>query len=122
VKNLFVDYLESTTPQDSITLVSTVRGRAGAIEIQVQPADVTEILRFTMSGHVFAYRITALPVTVDGSGKRTPLGSEERLAFYDMDGSGRFTVMRDAGSFEPFVPLIPDWVKRLEMPARDGGF
>jgi hypothetical protein len=73
---------------------------------------VTEILRFEMNGHVFAYRVTAVPVSIGKNGSRDPLGSQEILAFYDIDGSGRFTVMRDAGGFEPFVPFVPNWVKR----------
>ena len=113
LENVFVDFLEPISAQASVVLVSTSRGRVGTVEVREQPVEVTEILRFTMNGHIFAYRVTAVPVSVDKHGKRTPLGSEERLGFYDVDGSGRFTVMRDAGTLEPFVPVIPDWVRKL---------
>jgi hypothetical protein len=117
LENVFVEFLQSSAPKDSVVLISAVRGHVGTIEFREQAVDVTEILRFEMNGHVFAYRVTAVPVSVGKNGSRSPLGSEERLAFYDVDGSGRFTVMRDAGGFEPFVPFVPEWVKQSKKPS-----
>ena len=119
LEGVVADTLKPVSPNTSILLLTTVRDKPGTIEVRQQPIEVTEILRFSMNGRTFAYRIIAIPQSIDSRGKRTPLGSEERLAFYDVDGGGKFTVMQDAGDFGPFVPMIPGWVKKPALPSNE---
>ncbi len=119
LEGIFADTLKPVSPNTSVLLLTTVRDKPGAIEVRQQQIEVTEILRFSMNGRTFAYRITAIPQSIDSRGKRTSLGSEERLAFYDVDGTGKFTVMQDAGDFGPFVPMIPGWVKKPPLPPNE---
>jgi len=119
LEGVFADALKPVSPNTSILLLTTVRDKPGAIEIRQQQIEVTELLRFSLNGRAFAYRVTAIPQSIDNRGKRISLGSEERLAFYDVDGTGKFTVMRDAGDFGPFVPMIPEWVKKLSLPVNE---
>jgi hypothetical protein len=111
MEGVFVEKLKSEVPETAVPLVSCVSGHPGRLRIRDQAIRVLEILRFTMNGRVFAYRITAQLVKIESQKIRVPLGSEVMLTFYDEDGSGRFTVMQYPGP--GLIPRldVPEWVK-----------
>jgi hypothetical protein len=64
-----------------------------------------------MNDQVFGYLVIATVAANDHNGKRLFLGSQERIYYYDPDGSGKFKIMRYAGAMG-FRIVIPDWVKQ----------
>jgi hypothetical protein len=108
--NIFVDILESRVQADSITLVSC-GDTSDRLEILTRPVEITEIQRFTSNDRVFGYLVTAVPVGEGKDGKIVHAASEERLYFYDSDGTGKFTLMRYAGEMF-FKIIIPGWAKQ----------
>jgi hypothetical protein len=111
--DVFVDLVQPISPADSVFLVS--RQSADRLEVRDQPADISSISRFTMNGHTFGYLVIADLVAITENGKRLGVGTEERLYYYDPDGSGTFTVMRNAGELQ-FKIIVPDWVKERRQP------
>ena len=107
LENVYVDILEPTVPQDFITFVFIISGSA---EVRNRPVDVTQIEQFMMNGHVFGYHVIATDAGFDKNGKRIHFGAQERVYYYDPDGSGKFTVMHNAGELF-FKIIVPDWVK-----------
>jgi hypothetical protein len=110
-QDLSLDVLKPVSPADSVILAFGVAGPVGRLEIQDQAADILKIARYTISGHVFAYLVSAQLVTITDKKERIGVASEEQLYYYDPDGSGQFTVMRFADEMQ-FKPVIPDWVKQ----------
>ncbi len=108
---VYVDTLISKSPESSVALLSCLPDRVERVEMRTQALDVKEILRFTSNGRVFAYRITAQLMAIEGKSTRVPLAGELMLTFYDEDGSGRFTVMQYPGS--DLIPRldVPTWAK-----------
>ena len=112
-KNIMVTILESKSPTGVFTYMSPMRGVPNRYILREQPVRVREIRRFEKYGKVFAYRIDAVYVAVSGR----DLAAETPLLFYDLDGSGRFQVLRfSAGDF-PFKLIIPYWVRDLKPAA-----
>ena len=107
-ENVFVEILEPQNPEASLTLIS--RGPGDRIEVKNMPVDVTQIERYTMNGHVFGYHVIAVDAAYE-NGKRVHFGYQERVYFYDPDGSGKFSIRREAGELL-FKIVIPDWAKR----------
>ena|ERR1700682_3782666 len=110
LEGIFVDVMESNTPEATVIFASTVREHSGRVQFREQPVNVKEILRFSMNDHFFAYRIAVEFVAIEGK-KRIPVGSEVMVTFYDEDGSGRFTVMRYQRGLLNNV-TVPEWIKR----------
>lgn len=108
--NVFVDVLKPLSTSSSVFLVS--RQLSDRLEIRDQPADISSISRFSMNGHVFGYLITADLVAVTKKGERLGLGTQERVYYYDPDGSGKLTVMRYVGGEMIFKIVVPDWVRQ----------
>jgi hypothetical protein len=76
------------------------------------PIRILALWAFDFKGRTFAYGLSyGIDAMQDGS--RVPLGAASGVMFYDVDGTGRFTIIR-AARF-PFVPeLIPNWVEKLD--------
>jgi hypothetical protein len=108
------DKLKPKSPEALLTIVFCQPDHPGRIEVRKQPVDVQEVWRYSLNGRVFAYRVVAGWVGIDGR-KRYGIGTAEMLVFYDEDGSGRFSIQRNAATV-PFKLDIPAWV----VSARDG--
>jgi hypothetical protein len=109
-ENVVVDVLESQAPQGSMMFVRLLSGERA--QLYIRSVDVTLIQRFTMNGHVFGYLIEGIVADFDEQGRRIHFGSAERAYYYDPDGTGKFTVMRDVGGEMNFKIIVPKWVKQ----------
>jgi hypothetical protein len=114
--DLLLEVLVPISPADYMTLVGNARGKIGMLEVFDEAVDVTSIQRFILNDHVFGYLVTATIAGNDSKDKRIHFGSVERIYYYDADGSGKFTVMQDAGSME-FRIVVPEWVKQSKKKA-----
>ena len=88
------------------------REHAGRLEIGEIHMAIESLRAFDVGERTFAYKLS---YAVDG------VGASWLVTFYDLDGSGRFTLRRSERS--TFVPeLIPDWVKNSsDTQARQNG-
>jgi hypothetical protein len=109
---VFVSALKPQASETSVLLATCVQGHSERLQVRNQAIHVLEILRFSMSDRVFAYRVSAQLMSVQGK-RRVPLASEVMLTFYDEEGSGKFTLMQYPG--QGLTPRldVPDWVKNL---------
>jgi hypothetical protein len=82
----------------------------GTTQIQAVDVEVLELWKFDVDGRVFAYGVTAGLMGRDKTGKLIRLGTAEDKLFYDMDGSGKFPLMKNADF--PFHIEVPKWVLR----------
>lgn len=114
-ENVFMDILEPRIPEATITFAGPASGQPDRLYIVKRPVDVTKIERFMTNGHTFGYRITGVDAGYDENHKRTHLGSVEIVYYYDPDGSGTFSVQRDASPLL-FKIIVPDWVKQVANP------
>ncbi len=93
----------------TLTWLHSSKDFPGAIEIQIIDVEILQLWKFDIDGKVFAYGVSAGWVgREDRTGRRVKLGTVEDRIFYDVDGSGKFSLMKNA-SF-PFVPELPKWV------------
>lgn len=114
-EDVFVDIIESQSPEASFTYVG-LRSCETAV-LTIRPVDVTRIEQFTMNDHIFGYLVTGTLVGVDTQGHRIQAASEEIVYYYDPDGSGKFKIMKYAGALN-FKIVIPDWAKQAPSPSK----
>jgi len=105
-EGVFVDVEEPKNHLFTATLFSCAADVPGRLELREQTLKATEILRLSFRGHVFAVQIKGGLVALKGQ-VEIPLGTEETLMFYDVDGSGQFKVERHGGIFAGVA--IPAW-------------
>jgi hypothetical protein len=79
---------------------------------------VREILKFTMHGRTFAYRVI-MDLTVLEGGRPRYAGGTLIALYVDPDGSGLFKVMREAALMEKLI--VPDWIKMAPKSDAAGG-
>jgi hypothetical protein len=110
LEGVFVDILKPAAPEGSVVVLSCADAQLERLRFSEKAVNITEILRFSMGGRVFAYRVTAQDVGIEGN-NRVPLASEMMVTFYDEDGAGRFTLMQYPGP--ALIPSldVPEWVK-----------
>jgi hypothetical protein len=105
-------YVTLMTPgQESatVTRLQCSKSQPDATEVQTIDVEALQLWKFDLDGKVFAYGVTAGWMgREDRTGRLIELGTAEDLLFYDVDGTGKFKLMKRA-SF-PFVPDIPRWV------------
>jgi hypothetical protein len=80
----------------------------GRLEVAGTDIGIHLLYSFEVDGRVFAYELQ-YGIDVVENGKSMPSSALWGLKFYDMDGSGLFTVRRGERSL--FPEFIPDWVK-----------
>jgi hypothetical protein len=98
---VYMSELEPIRHKASIQSFSCSREHSGRVEIEDLNVGIINLTSFDVGGRVFAY---ALTYGIDG------IGAEWTAKFYDLDGSGRFTLQRS--ELVRIVPdLIPDWVR-----------
>jgi hypothetical protein len=109
-ENVFIDVLDSQGTEASLIFVGLKSCEMA--QLNERSVDVTKIERFLMNNHVFGYRVTGTVAGFDKQGHRIHYGSEERVYYYDPDGSGRFSIMRYDNGDLIFKIVVPDWVKQ----------
>lgn len=109
---VFVTRMKAGPKPAPITWLHCAARFDGATEVQVFDVEVLELWAFDVDGKVFAYGVTAGWLSSpDASGHRVQIGTVSDLLFYDMDGTGKFALMKYTKT--PFAPEIPDWAKKL---------
>ena len=109
IPGVYVTMLEPSKSESTMTDIWCSREHNGRIEIEDRPIRILDLWAFDFGGRPFAYGLS-YGVDVVENGKRMPIGASTSLIFYDLDGSGRFTLSR--GARFPFTPdMVPDWVK-----------
>jgi len=111
---VFVTRMKAGPKPAAITWLHCSARFEGTTEVQALDVDALELWAFDVDGKVFAYGVTAGWLgPPDASGHRAQIGSVSDVLFYDMDGSGKFTLMRYTKV--PFAPEIPEWLKKLAV-------
>ncbi len=109
IPQMYVTVLEPAQLESTLTDIWCSREHSGRIEVEDRPIQILHLWAFDFAGRTFAYGVS-YSIDVMEDGKRMPIGASSSVLFYDVDGSGRFTLNR--GARYPFMPdLIPDWVK-----------
>jgi hypothetical protein len=99
---------ESLTPKSPVTTRLEIEcSKDGRLEERRRPVKVWGLTRFSMNGRVFGY-MAATQRLPEGGGTGV-IGLDRFEEFYDMDGSGRFTVRRDRDLREKMI--IPPWAR-----------
>ena len=108
--HVFATKLAPVNPETTLTKVWCTRDQGGRLQIDEEPIGVIWLLSYDFDGRVFAYGVKYVEEWIlDGT--RRQLGAESQVVFYDLDGSGRFTLMKGPGG--PLIPtFIPDWIKK----------
>jgi hypothetical protein len=110
IPGVFATRLVPKQTETTITVLWCSRDDVGRLQIENEPIGVISLWAFDFDGHVFAYSVRYVMEWIS-KGSRRQLGGESQAIFYDLDGSGHFTLMRGPGG--PCVPtVIPDWVKK----------
>jgi hypothetical protein len=107
----FVTYLVAGKSEERIVLPDCQRD-SGRLTIREIPVRVLALSRVDFNGKVFAYTASYEPQTVLNG---VPHRSMEvvQIVFYDVDGSGRFPIMKyDMQGLFINSPDVPDWAKR----------
>jgi hypothetical protein len=107
---VFVTNLTPAESQTTITNIGCSREHNGSLEIREQPIGVIRLLSLDYGGRVFAYCVRYGTERIE-NGTRVDAGMEAYAMFYDLDGSGRFTLLKSVKR-APVPDFIPDWVKK----------
>jgi hypothetical protein len=107
----FITRMKAGPKPAAITWLHCAARFEGATEVQALDVEALELWAFDVDGKIFAYAVTAGWLgPPDASGHRAQIGTVSDVLFYDMDGSGKFALMKY--TTVPFAPEIPDWVKK----------
>lgn len=110
-----VTMLQPSEPETFLQDVSCPYDHPGRLVVEDNsPIKVLALWSFDFGGRVFAYRLSYARETID-NGKRSELAAASTVFFYDLDGSGRFSVLKRA-TVGP--PSIPDWAKSSADPPK----
>jgi len=100
---MYLTILEPAKRASSIQVFQCSQAHVGRLEMADIAVAVGDVYAFDVGGRIFAYGVV---YGIDG------IAAEWHIMFYDVDGSGRFTVRRSERS--RFVPdSTPDWIKEL---------
>ena len=111
---VFLTKLEPLNSEATLTEILCANDQAGRLEIGDEPIKILHLWSFDFGGAVFAYRLEYGNERIR-DGIRHELMSASVVMFYDLDGSGRFTLARRPESMGSpwFMPgFIPDWAKK----------
>jgi hypothetical protein len=110
---VFINMLVPGKAETSFKRVWCSENHPGMIETDEMPIRVMELWSYDTGGQVFAYRVQFAQQVMD-DGVRHELGAAFVAFYYDVDGSGRFSViatnLRGKSEFSP--SFIPDWAKK----------
>jgi hypothetical protein len=114
---VFVSLLEPASAQTFFKRVWCSENHPGMIETSEMPIRVMQLWSFDIDGHVFAYRVQFAQQVID-DGARHELGAAFTVFYYDVTGSGRFTIIATHLDLKSeYIPtFIPDWAKKSASP------
>jgi len=93
----------------TITDMSCSREHEGRLELVERAIQIQKLWEFDFNGKVFGYRVLYNWEAVE-NGRRYSVGATSDIVFYDLDGSGKFTLRK---SFLPISSIIvPEWAKK----------
>jgi hypothetical protein len=101
---------KSLVPRDrqaSFTYFRCSEDHRGRLEVGEFPIGIYQIISFEVGGRVFAYYVHLGRERLE-NGKRADFGTELQIIYYDLDGSGRFTLRKYTMVRSP--EFTPDWV------------
>jgi hypothetical protein len=112
---VFVTILEPADAQTNIPEIWCPQDHPGRLVLDDSPIRIMVLWSFDCGGRVFAYRISYAEEAIY-NGERHELAAATSVFFYDMEGSGKFTVLdagkRLNGKGWGYLPsFIPDWAK-----------
>jgi len=115
----FITSLQPSQPESFIfPNASCPYDHPGRLVIENRPIRVMNLISWDYQGKVFGYEVVyALQVIENGA--RTELAAATAVQFFDIDGSGRFSVMRPPDYRNLFAPtVVPDWLgTKIDRPA-----
>jgi hypothetical protein len=110
MSDVFATMLTPVKPETTLTKIWCAHDQGGRLQIDEEPIGIIWLLSYDFEGRIFAYGVRYVEQWIK-DGIRRQLGAESQVIFYDLDGSGRFTLMKGPGG--PLIPdFIPDWVKK----------
>src|SRR5215472_3218888 len=86
-----VTKLEPSVTEATLTQISCSREHPGRIEIEEKPIGILELTAYEYKGRVFAYGLYYEGQAIEDSA-RVRLGCASSYLFYDVEGSGHFTL------------------------------
>jgi hypothetical protein len=102
-------YVTRLIPAAIETTITRIRCREdGRLEIDDEPVGIIWLWSYEFEGRRFAYGVRYVEEWMS-NGTRRQLASESQAIFYDLDGSGRFTLMKPTVLVPTFVP---PWAKK----------
>jgi len=110
-QGIFVTSLNAGKLDLRLTVLQCSQDFPARLVIRVVSVRVLEMWRFDFDGKIFAYGARYEPQTVPRRGVPHSTLEYVQVVFYDVDGSGRFTVMQYQNS-RLFQSLeVPEWAK-----------
>ncbi len=106
---IFITSMKATQNRGTVTVVKCSREVQASTEVETLSVEVLRLWKFDVDGKVFAYGLSAGWLgPADASGRRPHLGTLSDFIFYDLDGSGRFSLLKTETM--PFRLEVPEWV------------
>ncbi len=107
---VFVRFLKPGDNQSVFAYYKCSPDHSGRLEIMEFPIAVGRLVSFDVGGRVFAYWVHYGREHFSENGERRDAGAESDVIFYDLEGAGRFTLVR--WTKLPLPEFIPDWVRK----------
>jgi hypothetical protein len=108
--DVFATTLTPSVSQTTFIRIWCPSSQNGRLQIAEQPAGIIWLISFDFKGRVFAYGVRYGLERIE-NGTRRDAGMESGFVFYDLDGSGLFTLRKSTLPM-PSPDFIPDWVKK----------
>lgn len=108
--DVFATKLTPVTSEATVTRISCSHDQSGRLQVDEQPVGIIWLFSFDFEGRVFAYGVRYALEKIE-NGARSDAGMESGFVFYDLDGSGRFTLRKSTLPM-PSPDFIPDWVTK----------
>ena len=108
---MFVTMFDPLDADVNLTIATCKSTQEGRLEIKEITAKIIKLWAFDAGSKPFAYRIEYVE-TATNEDKRSAPGSAI-IFFYDLDGSGTFTLLKYADSSKSIMlpSIIPDWAQ-----------
>jgi hypothetical protein len=93
-----------------LAILRCSRRASGRIDFELTLVKTLELWRCEFRGRIFAYAASYEPQHIEGGERRGTLGFVP-VIFYDIDGSGKFSIMRYPGGTLLDALEVPEWAK-----------
>jgi hypothetical protein len=100
------------TVLDRVNMYQCSSKDPGMLDVHRTYAHIYRLWRVQKNGNVFAYAVWFAPTSPpETDGTYHEIAAMYGLVFYDVDGDGKFTVMKEIAGAGALRPQIPDWVR-----------